>query len=173
MTHQIKPWVTAVVLMGVVLPLNSLTVSGATAQTKSACQTTLESIGILATKSAEVAKSFTGEKCTLVKLTTATTFYRHYSDEAKKSGIYLSTTKYTTNVDAIKKLALQQDWGNKATKVASVTLPTGTATVQGTAAPQAPSTCYPGGGQQTVISNPDSFTWSAGQNLTVQTFTCP
>ncbi len=153
--------------------MNSLNVPGARAQAKSACQTTLESIGILATKSAEVAQSFTGEKCTLVKLTNATTFYRYYSDETKKSGIYISTNKYTTNVDAIQKLALRQDWGNKATKITSVILPVGTATVQGNAAPQAPSTCYPGSGQQTVIASPDSFTWSAGQNLTVQTFTCP
>jgi hypothetical protein len=48
-------------------------------------------------------------------------------------------------------------------------------TYQGIVGPQAPATCYPGGGQQIFIkdSKDPNIQWSASQNLTVQSFSCP
>lgn len=122
-----------------------------------------------------VAKSFKDSKCTEVKLTKATTYHRHHTGDNDQKGRYLSSNKYTSNLDAIKNLALRADWGNKATKITSVILPIGTVTYQGIVASQEPSGCYPGGGQQTFIINSKdtAIQWSASQDLIVKTFTCP
>lgn len=155
-----------------VFPVNNLPMQTAVAQQKT-CEELLKAAGV--TDAATVAASFKDSKCTEVKLTKATTFYRHHTDDKDQKGRYLSANRYTNNVDAIKTLALNQLWGNKATKITFVSLPSGTVTYQGIVAPQDPATCYPGGGQQTFIVNSKdtSIQWSASQNLTVKTFVCP
>lgn len=121
------------------------------------------------------AATFKDSQCKEVKLTQATNFYRYHSDDTNKFGRFMTTNKYSNNVDVIKKLALKQTWGNKATKIITVTLPTGTITYQGIVALQDPATCYPGGGQQTYIVNSKdpNIQWSASQPLTVNSFVCP
>jgi hypothetical protein len=160
------------VVIGFMLPIGVLLCSTALAQTKT-CLELLKAAGV--TDADTVAASFTGGKCTEVKLAKATVFYRHHTDSNDQKGRYLSTNKYTNNVDAIKNLALNQAWGNKATMLTSVTVPAGTVTYQGTVAPVKPEACYPGGGQQTFIANSKdaAIQWSASQALTVLKFVCP
>jgi hypothetical protein len=121
------------------------------------------------------AATFKDSQCEEVKLTQATSFYRYHSDDTNKFGRFMTTNKYGNNVDVIKNLALKQIWGNKATKIITVTLPTGTITYQGIVAFQDPAACYPGGGQQTYIVNSKdpNIQWSASQPLTVNNFVCP
>lgn len=121
------------------------------------------------------AATFKDSQCKEVKLTQATNFYRYHSDDTNKFGRFMTTNKYSNDVDVIKNLALKQSWGNKATKIITVTLPSGTATYQGIVAFQDPATCYPGGGQQTYIVNSKdpNIQWSASQPLTVKNFVCP
>jgi hypothetical protein len=123
----------------------------------------------------EIAVTFLESKCEAVTLKQPRTFYRYYSSSDNKYGRYLTTDKYTKNVDVIRNLALNQAWGNKATMRLKVTIPAGTTVYQGIVAPQTPASCYPGGGQQTFIqdSKDPNIKWSEGKNLTVQDFTCP
>ncbi|MEB3292617.1 MAG: hypothetical protein VKJ24_05620 [Synechococcales bacterium] len=124
---------------------------------------------------AEIAATFLDSKCKKVKLLMPQTFFRYYSNETNKKGRYLTTDQYQTNVDVIKNLALNQAWGNKAEKMLSITLPAGTIVYQGIVAPQNPTSCYLGGGQQTFIEDskdPNLF-WTEGPSLTLQPFTCP
>ena len=100
-----------------------------------------------------IAVTFLDSKCKKVKLLMPQTFFRYYSSETNKKGRYLTTDQYQTNVEVIKNLALNQTWGNKAEKMLAVTLPAGTTVYQGVVAPQNPSSCYPGGGQQTFIED--------------------
>ncbi len=122
-----------------------------------------------------IAITFRGAKCKKVKLQMPQTFFRYYHDDNNKKGRYLTTDQYQTNEEVIKNLALNQEWGNKAEKMLSITLPAGTIVYQGIVAPQIPASCYPGGGQQTFIEDsrdPNLF-WTEGPDLTVQPFTCP
>ncbi len=124
---------------------------------------------------ANIAVTFLGSKCEKVKLLMPQTFFRYYSSDTNKKGRYLTTEQYQTNVEAIANLALNQEWGNKAEKMLSVTLPAGTIVYKGIVAPQIPASCYPGGGQQTFIEDskdPNLF-WTEGPILTKQPFTCP
>ncbi|HIK08075.1 MAG TPA: hypothetical protein IGS40_25895 [Trichormus sp. M33_DOE_039] len=123
----------------------------------------------------EIAVTFLDSKCEAVTLKQPQTFYRYYSSNDNKYGRYLTTDKYKTNVDVIRNLALNQAWGNKATIRLKVTLPAGTTVYQGIVAPQTPTSCYPGGGQQTFIqdSKDPNIKWSEGKNLTVKDFSCP
>ncbi|MFM8306164.1 MAG: hypothetical protein ACKN87_03605, partial [Microcystis aeruginosa] len=104
------------------------------------------------------------------------TFFRYYSDENYKKGRFLTTDQYTTNVEVIRNLALDQKWNppNQATKVISVTLPAGTTVYQGIVAPQNPADCYPGGGQQTFIkdSRDANIQWGEGRAITVTSLSC-
>jgi hypothetical protein len=109
-----------------------------------------------------------------VKLEKAQDFYRYFGNSVSKYGRYLTSDQYTTNSEAIKKLALNQDWGNPASKKVTVTLPAGMTVYQGIAAPQNPATCYPGGGQQIFIKDSRDATikWSDGEDVTIQSFCC-
>ena len=121
-----------------------------------------------------IAITFLDAQCTERVLDEPETFYRYYSQSQYIKGRYLTTDKYDLNTEAIRKLALKQEWGNKATTIMTVTLPEGTTVYQGIAGPQTPSECYPGGGQQTFI--PDSrnpaIEWSEGQSIAVESFSC-
>ena len=121
------------------------------------------------------AVTFLENKCEEVELQQPETFFRYYGGDAKQSGRYLTTEQYQTNVEAIRNLALKQEWGNKAEKMGSVTLPAGTIVYQGIAAPQIPASCYPGGGQQTYFegSRDPNLTWIEEATLSEETFTCP
>ncbi len=162
----------AAIAAAIVFPLSSPHLKTAVAQQKT-CVELLKAANV--TDADTVAKSFKDSNCIEVKLAKATIFYRHHTNDTDQKGRYLSSNQYTTNVDAIKKLALKQEWGNKALKITSVTLAAGTVTYQGIVAPQDPAACYPGGGQQTFIVNSKdaSIQWSTSQNLTVSTFVCP
>lgn len=122
-----------------------------------------------------LAATFLDSKCTKTVLTQPQTFYRHFSNDSNRYGRYLTTDRFTVNTDVIRGLALNQEWGNQATRTLMVTLPAGTVVYQGVVAPQTPSTCYPGGGQQTFIENSKDpqIVWVEGPPLTVKPFTCP
>jgi hypothetical protein len=124
---------------------------------------------------ANVAVTFLESKCTRVVLKEPTTFYRYFSSDSNRYGRYLTADRLTVNTEVIRSLALNQEWGNQATRSLSVTVPAGTAVYQGVVAPQTPSSCYPGGGQQTFIENSKDpqITWVEGPPLTVQPFSCP
>lgn len=123
---------------------------------------------------ANIAITFLKSKCQKVKLLMPQTFFRYYSNDLNKKGRYLTTGQYQTNAEAIANLALKQEWGNKAEKMLSITLPAGTIIYQGIVAPQIPASCYPGGGQQIFIEDskdPNLF-WTEGPVLTKQTINC-
>ncbi|GAB1544629.1 hypothetical protein NUACC21_73050 [Scytonema sp. NUACC21] len=122
----------------------------------------------------EIAVTFLDSKCQEVTLKQPQTFYRYYSSSTNKYGRYLTTDQYKTNVEVIRNLALNQSWGNKATTMLKVTLPVGTVVYQGIVAPQNPSQCYPGGGQQTFIKDTKdpNIKWIEGENLVVKDFIC-
>lgn len=124
---------------------------------------------------ADVAVTFLNSACKKVKLDTNQDFYRYFGGNVSKYGRYLTSDQYTNNVEAIRKLALDQNWGNPATTKVTVTLPAGTTVYQGIAASQNPASCYPGGGQQTFIidSKDPNIKWSDGQAIAVQPFSCP
>ena len=122
-----------------------------------------------------IAITFLEAKCTKTVLTQPQTFYRHFSNDGNRYGRYLTTDRFSVNTDVIRALALNQEWGNQATRTLFVTLPAGTTVFQGVAAPQTPSACYPGGGQQTFIENSKDpqIVWVEGPPPTVKTFSCP
>lgn len=124
---------------------------------------------------ADIAVTFLKSKCEAKTLATSTTFYRYFSGDSNKYGRYLTTNLYKTNIEVIRKLALNQDWGNKATTLLEVTLPSGTTVYQGVVAPQTPASCYPGGGNQTFIqdSKDPNIKWVVKQALQVEPFSCP
>jgi hypothetical protein len=124
---------------------------------------------------ANVAVTFLESKCSRVVLTQPTTFYRYFSSDSNRYGRYLTTDQFSVNTQVIRALALNQEWGNQATRSLRVTVPAGTAVYQGVVAPQTPSACYPGGGQQTFIENSKdpTITWVEGAPLAVQPFSCP
>lgn len=123
----------------------------------------------------EIAATFLESKCTRSTLAAPTTFYRYHSTDSNRKGRYLTTDHHTESSQAIRQLALHQNWGNQARRQITVTLPAGTVVYQGTVAPQVPSACYPGGGQQTFIENSKdpAIVWSDGPELTWQPFSCP
>ncbi|MBH8555808.1 hypothetical protein I8751_26365 [Nostocaceae cyanobacterium CENA357] len=123
----------------------------------------------------EIAITFLNSKCQEVKLEQPQTFYRYYSSTENRYGRYLTADQYKTNVEVIKNLALDQSWGNKATMIQPVTLPAGMTVYQGIVAPQTPTQCYPGGGQQTFIKDTrdPNIKWSEGQNIVIKDFSCP
>jgi hypothetical protein len=122
-----------------------------------------------------LAATFLDSKCTRTVLTRPQIFFRHFSTEGNRYGRYLTTDRFKVNTEVIRALALNQEWGNQATRTLLVTLPAGTVVFQGVVAPQTPSACYPGGGQQTFIENSKDprITWVEGPPLTVESFSCP
>lgn len=125
--------------------------------------------------SADIAITFLESKCRAIVLAAPKTYYRYYSTDSNKFGRYLTTDRYERNVDAIRKLALKQSWGNQATMMLTVTVPAGTKVFEGTVAPQDPASCYGGGGQQTFIENTrdPNLVWSPGSPMQVEPFQCP
>ena len=123
----------------------------------------------------EIAATFLQSTCSRSTLTAPQTFYRYFSSDSNRKGRYLSTDQFRDSSEAIRKLALNQAWGNQAKRQLSVTLPAGTVIYQGVVAPQAPSDCYPGGGQQTFIENSKdpAIVWTDGPELGGQPFSCP
>ncbi|BAY26251.1 hypothetical protein NIES2100_60650 [Calothrix sp. NIES-2100] len=124
---------------------------------------------------ADIAVTFLKSECQEIQLQEAKTYYRYFSSDSNKFGRYLTTNLYKKNVEAIRELALKQEWGNQATMVLTVTVPAGTKVYQGVVAPQEPSTCYPGGGQQIFIqdSRDPNLKWSEGTPLKIKEFKCP
>ncbi len=127
----------------------------------------------------EIAITFLEGNCTERTLEEPEIFYRYYTlnedgTEKYKYGRYLTTDKFDNNTEVIVKLALDQDWGNKANLIETVTLPEGTTVYQGITGPQNPPDCYPGGGQQTFIvdSRDPDIIWSEGQEIEVTIFNC-
>ncbi|MDJ0601629.1 MAG: hypothetical protein QNJ37_22635, partial [Crocosphaera sp.] len=123
--------------------------------------------------------TFLEGKCTERTLEEPEIFYRYYTlnedgTEKYKYGRYLTTDKFDKSTDVIVKLALDQDWGNKANLIETVTLPVGTTVYQGITGPQNPSDCYPGGGQQTFIvdSRDVNIIWSEGEEIESTEFNC-
>lgn len=123
----------------------------------------------------EIAITFLDSKCQAVKLKQPQKFYRYYSSSTNKYGRYLTTNRYKTNVEVIRNLALNQEWGNQATTILKVTVPAGTTVYQGIVAPQTPAQCYPGGGQQIFIQDTrdPNIKWNDIGNLTIEEFSCP
>ncbi len=119
--------------------------------------------------------TFLNSECKKVTLTTDQVFYRYYGNSVSKYGRYLTTDNFSTTSTAIRGLALNQAWGNPANKRVKVTLPAGTVIYQGSAAPQTPSDCYPGGGQQTFIedSRDPKIKWEDDGEITIDPFCCP
>lgn len=124
---------------------------------------------------ANIAVTFLGSKCREVLLQEPRAYYRYYSSSTNKFGRYLTTDRYTSNVQIIRNLALKQEWGNQATMMLTVTVPAGTKVYEGIVAPQIPASCYPGGGQQTFIENSKdpNLKWSEGTPVQVEPFQCP
>lgn len=124
---------------------------------------------------ANIAITFKDSQCREITLAAPKTYYRYYSGDNNRFGRYLSTDLYVRNVDAIRNLALKQEWGNHATMRLTVTVPAGTKVYEGVVAPQDPASCYVGGGQQTFIENTrdPNLVWSAGTPMQVETFQCP
>ena len=127
----------------------------------------------------DIAITFLEGKCTEITLEEPTTFYRYYTlnedgTEKYKYGRYLTTDKFDNSTDVIVKLALDQNWGNKANLIETVTLPEGTTVYQGITGPQNPPDCYPGGGQQTFIidSRDVNIIWSDGEKIDEIEFSC-
>jgi hypothetical protein len=122
----------------------------------------------------EIAATFANATCTKSTLPAAQTFYRYFHSPQNRYGRYLTTDRFSTNVDVIRKLALNQSWGNRAERELSVTLPAGTVVFQGVVGPQTPSSCYPGGAQQTFIENSKdpAIVWTDGPALTLLPFVC-
>lgn len=126
---------------------------------------------------ADLAATFLNATCSKMILSQPQTFYRYYSTDGNRVGRYLTTERMSVNVAVIRSLALKQEWipPNRATNTLAVTLPAGTAIFQGIVAPQSPSDCYPGGGQQTFIENASDprIVWVEGPLLSVSPFSCP
>ena len=122
----------------------------------------------------EIAATFANAACTKSTLPAAQTFYRYFHSPQNRYGRYLTTDRFTTNVEVIRKLALNQSWGNRAERELSVTLPAGTVVFQGVVGPQTPVACYPGGAQQTFIENSKdpAIVWTDGPALTLLPFEC-
>ncbi|MEB3361013.1 MAG: hypothetical protein VKI42_02680 [Synechococcaceae cyanobacterium] len=122
----------------------------------------------------EIAATFANATCTKTTLPAPQTFYRYFHSPQNRYGRYLTTDRFTTNVEVIRKLALNQAWGNRAERELSVTLPAGTVVFQGVVGPQTPVACYPGGAQQTFIENSKdpAIVWTDGPALTLLPFQC-
>jgi len=103
--------------------------------------------------------TFLDSRCVAVTLQYELKLIRVFSNDAAKQGHYLSTTPPLSSSYAIRRLALKQEWGNRATKQVEATVPIGTTIYIGIAAPQEPQVLYPGGAQQTVVEDLTGIIW--------------
>lgn len=103
--------------------------------------------------------TFQKSKCVEVTLRYDLKLMRVFSNDNARVGTYFTTTCLISPRYAIRKLALKQEWGNRATKIVEVTVPAGTKIYVGIAAFQNPETLYPGGAQQTVVVDLDNVVW--------------
>ena len=103
--------------------------------------------------------TFQDSRCVAITLQYELKLVRVFSNDASKEGHYLSTTPPLSRSYAIRRLALKREWGNRATKQVEATIPAGTTIYIGIAAPQDPSTLYPGGAQQTVVEDLTGIVW--------------
>ena len=103
--------------------------------------------------------TFQQAKCVEVTLRYDLKLMRVFSNDNATLGTYFTTTCLTSPRYAIRKLALKQEWGNRATKMVEVTVPAGTTIYIGIAAFQDPETLYPGGAQQTVVVDISKLVW--------------
>ena len=165
------------ILVGIILCLVITCLNGNWASSSLLAQT--EELSSDCNLPVSIAVTFLEGKCTEITLEEPTTFYRYYTlgedgIEKGKYGRYLTTDKFNNNSDVIVKLALDQDWGNKANLIETVTLPAGTTVYQGITSPQNPPDCYPGGGQQTFIidSKDINIIWSDGEKIDEIEFSC-
>jgi hypothetical protein len=103
--------------------------------------------------------TFQDSKCVAVTLQYELKLVRVFSNDSSKQGHYLTTTAILSRSYAIRRLALKQEWGNRATKQVEATVPIGTTIYIGIAAPQEPQELYPGGAQQTVVEDLTGVIW--------------
>ena len=108
---------------------------------------------------AKYVDTFQNAKCLVVTLQYDLKLTRVFSSDNAKVGTYFTTTCLLSPRYAIRKLALKQQWGNRATKIVEVTVPAGTTIYIGIAAFQDPEVLYPGGAQQTVVVDLNSVVW--------------
>ena len=104
-------------------------------------------------------ETFQSAKCVEVTLRYDLKLMRVFSSDNAMLGTYFTTTCLTSPRYAIRKLALKQQWGNRATKIVEATIPAGTTIYIGIAAYQDPETLYPGGAQQTVVVDISNLVW--------------
>jgi hypothetical protein len=103
--------------------------------------------------------TFQKAKCVEVTLRYDLKLTRVFSNDNASRGTYFTTTCLVSPRYAIRKLALKQEWGNRATKMVEVTVPAGTTIYIGIAAFQNPEILYPGGAQQTVVVDLSKLVW--------------
>ncbi|MFN6133356.1 MAG: hypothetical protein ACK46L_10725 [Synechococcaceae cyanobacterium] len=151
-----------------------LATGGGTATLLPADDARAQTLGANCPLPVEIAATFANATCTKSTLAAPQTFYRYFHSPQNRYGRYLTTDRFTTNVEVIRKLALNQAWGNRAERELSVTLPAGTVVFQGVVGPQTPVACYPGGAQQTFIENSKdpAIVWTDGPALTLLPFEC-
>jgi hypothetical protein len=111
--------------------------------------------GVAADLDPDIQATFLGgaDEVGLYKLERDETYYRVFSSPERIKGDFLTTVEYSSSSQAIRELALREDFGNKATDIVNVVVPAGTYVYRGRAAPQHPSSLYPGGGPQVYIPN--------------------
>lgn len=107
---------------------------------------------------AKYVNTFQNAKCVEVTLRNDLKLMRVFSSD-NAQGTYFTTTCLMSPRYAIRKLALKQEWGNRATKIVEVTVPAGTTIYIGIAAFQDPEALYPGGAQQTVVVDLRKLVW--------------
>lgn len=95
-----------------------------------------------------VANTFRSGTYTEVVTQGETTLYRVYGGKAGELGSYWTTTKPQGPLQSTIDSALEQNWGNTATNVATIKVPKGMTIYQGAAAPQGGLV---GGGSQVYI----------------------
>ncbi len=103
--------------------------------------------------SREVADTFRSGTYSGRTLTQETTLYRVISDNGNPSGSYWTSVKPTGPLQAVSDYALDQKWGNRATRVVTATMPAGTVVYEGYAARQEG---LPGGGIQIYVPKVNS-----------------
>ncbi|WP_156160729.1 filamentous hemagglutinin [Demequina soli] len=106
----------------------------------------------------EVASTFRSSSYTMSELSEATTLYRAYGGKAGPLGSYWSRVKPSGPLQAQLDSALNPAWGNSATGVATIRVPSGTTIYEGAAASQpiGGGGSLLGGGSQVYIPRVDS-----------------
>lgn len=107
----------------------------------------------------DIANTFRSGTYAEVMTTAPTTPYRVIGDNGRVDGGYWTRTKPTGPLASVIDSALDQNWGNTATRVVEMTVPAGTRLFEGIAAPQRGLV---GGGNQIYFDqnlNPLNPTW--------------